>query len=849
MIKTQYIRLDMTPGGTPPVLFCSQYDIGRPLGMVVYNGGEAVDLSTYTCTIEATRTDGTAITVAVTTDGNIGAFTTTATMTNQADKYIAKLVIVDSAGSRVASLAFVMCITPATMDENAESIEEDRTLYQQYTEAVQTLIAEIRADLADLKNQTAQDKVELQNAISAETSARQSANQTLTENLAAEVSARQTADNALQSAISSEASTRASADASLQSQIDQMIAPSGEAPSAAEVQNARIGADGVTYSTLGEAIRANDNLNKSHLISEMYSNSLDVIGLLTKPTTTHSGITFSCNSTDETYTVTGTATGTAFVNLFNNGSAYPYGLAPGKTYHAYTYSDKVSLRIFAYVNGSAVQILNTRYNTIFTIPENSTGIIIRLNVLSGATVSETISVPKIVEVPTNQAIVDAIQRLENLTVRDIIPELPLNKNSVDDTTAGITFRWNSNRTKITVSGTASTVAYYNIYANPSVLPDGIEPGKTYQIVFTGNDVDFGVLVWTSPTDWSTLIVTKKNAEFTVPTNATGITFRLGVASGTTLSETINAPKVLNTYTNAQLAQVISMQVLARGSNANTVADGLYVCLDGYAYTNIPESVGFLESRTNANIKYQTFTAFACRDTYRRRALNGTFEAWYHVTGINDKVKLAMFGDSVTWGRDGASTGRVAETMPMVIGRYSRHIATTNYGVGSMGWLTKAGSPSMNALEKVQATDLTGFDAVSYCYGLNDPDSPMGTYLDTGTDTIMGVIYNIFQYVNATYPGMIQILIGIPNSCLHTEIGFPGWDWYRVRAGGWSDETLDAEMQKFANYYHIPYISNRQNVLNAWNITHYLPDGIHPNQAGYRLFGSRLRSQLEAILGA
>lgn len=43
--------------------------------------------------------------------------------------------------------------------------------------------------------------------------------------------------------------------ASLQAQIDDIVAPSGEAPSAAEVQNARIGADGVTYASLGEAIR------------------------------------------------------------------------------------------------------------------------------------------------------------------------------------------------------------------------------------------------------------------------------------------------------------------------------------------------------------------------------------------------------------------------------------------------------------------------------------------------------------------------------------------------------------------------------------------------------------------
>lgn len=150
MINTQYITLNMIPSGVLPVLHCSQYDVGRPLGMVVYNGGEAVDLDTYTCTIEATRTDGIAITAAVTTSGNVGAFATTATMTNKMDKYPAKLVLFDSNSRRVASLAFVMCVTPATMDENAESIEEDESLYQQYTGTVQALIADINTHIADM---------------------------------------------------------------------------------------------------------------------------------------------------------------------------------------------------------------------------------------------------------------------------------------------------------------------------------------------------------------------------------------------------------------------------------------------------------------------------------------------------------------------------------------------------------------------------------------------------------------------------------------------------------------------------------------------------------------------------
>ena len=92
-------------------------------------------------------------------------------------------------------------------------------------------------------------------AVNAEATARQNADATLQNNIDAEATARQSADNTLQGNINSEASTRASTDSNLQSQINQIIAPSGEAPSAAEVQNARIGVDGTVYDNAGDAIR------------------------------------------------------------------------------------------------------------------------------------------------------------------------------------------------------------------------------------------------------------------------------------------------------------------------------------------------------------------------------------------------------------------------------------------------------------------------------------------------------------------------------------------------------------------------------------------------------------------
>lgn len=73
-----------------------------------------------------------------------------------------------------------------------------------------------------------------------------------------EIATRTSMDASLEASIATESATRAAQDTILQNQISQLISPSGEAPSAAEVTDARIGADGVTYSTLGEAIRTND---------------------------------------------------------------------------------------------------------------------------------------------------------------------------------------------------------------------------------------------------------------------------------------------------------------------------------------------------------------------------------------------------------------------------------------------------------------------------------------------------------------------------------------------------------------------------------------------------------------
>lgn len=59
----------------------------------------------------------------------------------------------------------------------------------------------------------------------------------------------------------------------LDARVDQIIAPSGEAPSAAEVADARVGDDNVTYGTLGDAIRTQfANVKKDTWDNQKYPN-------------------------------------------------------------------------------------------------------------------------------------------------------------------------------------------------------------------------------------------------------------------------------------------------------------------------------------------------------------------------------------------------------------------------------------------------------------------------------------------------------------------------------------------------------------------------------------------------
>lgn len=262
MVVGSPTKLNLIPSGVMPVVYINQGDAGYDKEFLVYNGDSPYNVPAgVSATIRGKKADGYGVTeaAALTEGSNLVTVTITEQMVAAEGANLYELVFVDTDGLRIATINMVWAVKA---DALGDAVISDSDL--DYATQVMDQLQSVQA----FKNQLDANT----DGLAAETAARIAADNTLQSNINAEAATRAAADNTLQNNINAEASTRATTDASLQSQINQLVAPSGEAPSAAEVQNARIGADGVTYSSLGDAIRTqftntNDDLNAYTLIT------------------------------------------------------------------------------------------------------------------------------------------------------------------------------------------------------------------------------------------------------------------------------------------------------------------------------------------------------------------------------------------------------------------------------------------------------------------------------------------------------------------------------------------------------------------------------------------------------
>lgn len=215
--------LNLVPGGVMKCVHVNQVNKNIEIQFKVMNGAAPYNVPEgVTCTIRGTKGDafGYAAEAAVTAGSNIITVTLTEQLTAVAGAgNIFELVFVGAADDmKVSTENFILAVERQAMGEDTVISDSDLSYAEQVLDQLQN-VAAVNAQVQQNKS-----------------------------NLAAEISRAKAAEAA-------ETAARATQDASLQSQINQLVAPEGSAPSAAEVENARVGADGTVYSTLGDAIR------------------------------------------------------------------------------------------------------------------------------------------------------------------------------------------------------------------------------------------------------------------------------------------------------------------------------------------------------------------------------------------------------------------------------------------------------------------------------------------------------------------------------------------------------------------------------------------------------------------
>lgn len=142
-LVTKAYDIDISKTGARPIVKLSQYDT-RTIRVLftVYDGNVLQVLDGCTARVDGRRSDGTAFTKPCEIEqGSKVGFTIEAEMTNAAGMHDAELVIINSDGNPMGTQNFVFSVEKSPFDRESAATTDDRTLYDQYTTAVDTRVA------------------------------------------------------------------------------------------------------------------------------------------------------------------------------------------------------------------------------------------------------------------------------------------------------------------------------------------------------------------------------------------------------------------------------------------------------------------------------------------------------------------------------------------------------------------------------------------------------------------------------------------------------------------------------------------------------------------------------------
>ncbi|MBQ8554409.1 MAG: SGNH/GDSL hydrolase family protein [Clostridia bacterium] len=212
-------------------------------------------------------------------------------------------------------------------------------------------------------------------------------------------------------------------------------------------------------------------------------------------------------------------------------------------------------------------------------------------------------------------------------------------------------------------------------------------------------------------------------------------------------------------------------------------------------------------------------------------------------------RINVLGDSITFGHWASSDGtNFVSLLAKEHGAICR-----NYGVCGTR-IARQRTPSWNPSfdEDFVTRALTmdpDADVVIVFGGTNDfghGDAPLGVMSDRRQDTFYGALHVLYRTLLERYPAA-AILVLTP---LHrTNEADPRGDGNKAEDVGTLHTYVDI-IREVAEYYSLPlldlYASSGLQPCVEIIREHYMPDGLHPNDAGHRVLANKIAAFLQQM---
>ena len=228
---------------------------------------------------------------------------------------------------------------------------------------------------------------------------------------------------------------------------------------------------------------------------------------------------------------------------------------------------------------------------------------------------------------------------------DLLPTFNLPRES--ETKRGIDFVWNSDKTAITASGTATATTNYNLYNNTSALPYGVKAGETYQLQATSVHLETKKarlqIYWYANGSSIENATYYSDSLVTVPSNADGMVMRIAVANADTVNTTYSNIRFIAGIIDDKLLAVEYIDKMPSNADANDYygKNEAWFISFPHSISNLPNefAAGVLFSYRLYNFTMQLVYAYSSSKAYKRfrNDTSGTWGNWQEISGSGSTV--------------------------------------------------------------------------------------------------------------------------------------------------------------------------------------------------------------------